>query len=219
MLVSNLWAITVEMKPERIEKNKPFIFSIVLSKREIPKKYEFPEIGNIKEFTLLRRDTIEAVSRDFFGRSHKVLKLRFHMKTAKTGVIKIGPIYWTYNDKRAHIGSHTFKIERGYGASGLSVRGRVDSHKPFQGEQIRYRLNYGAYSNFQSGPYPIEIGFGKDFWGTFSDEKLTWKRKPESNFMASTQQFAYLTPIQSGKILLPKMGFKYSKKGEPKRVV
>jgi hypothetical protein len=218
-LVSFVWSgITVELEPERITADKPFVVSLVIPLHELPANYQFPTIQNWQGLQFLKTDSIDDIHQAFFSRPYKIRKFRFHAKASKPGDYKIGPVVWNQQGKNHQLGYININVQRSYDSPALSVRVIPSTRKVYMGQQFYLDLQIKAFEHFQGDLNLSSVDLGNDFWSHRSDlSKMEFQRsKAPGVRMEAYNRLAYLAPLKPGALTIPALKFDYKKMGEPK---
>jgi hypothetical protein len=209
--------ISIEFSPERISANEEFTLSLVVPHREIPQGAAFPVIEDWKGLQLIKKDSIDDIQQQFFGGRVKVRYYRFHLKSSKSGTFHPGPLYWPINGEKMLLSKAVnVEVQRSYDSPGLSLQLKPAKRSVYEGEQFALKLYVKAFNNFSGNLELKSIDWGRDFYGTRNDDKLSLEpsREPGVRY-AGNSLFAWLSPARSGKLTMPALSANYMKEGKP----
>lgn len=222
VFVSVAWSrISIEILPQPVEKGKEFTFALVVPMRELPGKYNFPQIPRVSDnFILIKKEEKNDTVSDFFNGTYKVRKFTFTLKPKKSGRLSVGPILWNINGRKQNLGVQHVDVKRSLNAAGLYVRASIPLNKKYYvGEQIPLSVHYSLYYNAEQGPDRNPKNFGQDFAGSFAQSEIKWVKSNKPDVYASAKQKGFITAMRAGKVKFPSLEYSYKKRGRPKEIV
>jgi len=217
-----VWAeISVDFDKDRIEAGKPFVMSLVVPLRELPEpRSGAPELPEPAPFALTKMDSVDDVQTDFFMRGIKVRMYRFHMVAPRQeGRYSIKP-FWNIQGSRRSLGSVGVRVERSYDAAAMVALLAPSKKTVYEGEQLSLRLTLLTYPGWQGKATPLAMDLGADFAAHRSDMKdfAFGRTNVAGAEMEASANYAWISPLRTGKLMVPAMKFGYTKVGAPKVV-
>jgi hypothetical protein len=218
---SLVWArFEHELEPRRIEVGKPFIYSLIFVPDQTSAQRSFPEIGNLKDFELVKKDSVDEQRASFFNRGLRVRKYRYHLVSHKTGVRALGPISIVIDGRKLDFGTVQVNVERSYDSPALDVILHSSRREVYVGEQFRIDVEMGTFPTLMGITDIRELAYGDEFWAQRSPAEYDFREDPTGVYSRRARSpLAYVTARVPGAKTIGPINVIYRKQGPPRTVV
>lgn len=214
--------ISFSTNKERIEPGMEFDLQVIVPLQELSAydPRELPVIHPANGFQVLGLDSADTRSNDFFNR-YKVRRYDFHMKApkGKTGKLDLGKLTWNYLGRENEIASSLqIDVQRSLNSGAMEVSIKPTKSTVYEGEQFSISIKFHTYQHFLGNISAQSLDLGSDFILHRAElNNLDFQRVPGTLENEASAKFAWMAPTRSGDLTIPKMSFKYTQQGEPKR--
>lgn len=214
--------ISFSTNKERIEPGMEFDLQVMVPLQELNtyNPRELPVLTPANGFQVLGLDSADTRSNDFFNR-YKVRRYDFHMKApkGKTGKLNLGRLSWSIRGAETEIAnSLQIEVQRSLNSGAMEVSIRPTKSTVYEGEQFSISIKFHTYQHFLGNISAQSLDLGNDFILHRAElNNLDFQRVPGTFENEASAKFAWMAPTRSGDLTIPKMSFKYTQQGEPKR--